>query len=103
VTRNNKQCYDYNFPLYFDAEYDIPELYQSFHFINNPRADVKRDYYLVNGFEYAPDDFCAEVKKIHENFFDLYVMTEKGRAIPEEIEVNFQTETVTLQNLRISC
>ena len=103
-TKNSWQCYDYNFPLYFNENYDIPELYQSFHFIEDPRRpDVKRDYYQIASITYAPEDFCADALKIHNNFHDIYIQTAFGRGYSEEFEIDFDNCLITINDIRIPC
>lgn len=103
TTFKGTQCYDYNYPMYMDAEYDIPELYQSFHYIDDPRQAPYLDYYAVTGFEYAPADFCATAKLVNENFADLYVDTALGRGYPDKVELDFDKCIVTIEKIRIPC
>lgn len=99
----NRQCYDYNYPLYFNAEYDIPELYQDFHYIDNPREAPYNDYYQIETFEYVPEDFCAAAKLVDQNFADLYVQTKYGRGYPDEIELDFNRCIIRINKIRIPC
>lgn len=95
--------YDYNYPLYFDAEYSEPELYQRFHYIDNPRGDNQKRY-RIDSIEFAPEDFCETVNLIHENFNRLYVNTHLGKGIIEgSVTINDESRTITVKDIIIRC
>lgn len=101
--RDGIQMYDYNYPMFADEFYAVPELYQRFHAISDPRK-YERSVYVLAELTFAPDDYCDALDMITNNFNRLYINTHFGKGIPVgSIVFNEKNRTVTVQNIRIKC
>jgi hypothetical protein len=97
------QAYDYNYLLFCDENYEVPELYQRFHYISNPRYPSRRQY-KISSLKYAPADYCRDLMLIHTDSQRLYINTEYGRGIiTGSITVDGESRNITLREIKIRC
>lgn len=89
---------DYNYPMYYDAEYPIPELIQTFGECMNPRSSLN-DKCVLDSLQIAMD--CEMVQKIVDNDGRVRVGTAYGWGYPDSITTNFGDSTITLTNVKI--
>lgn len=92
--------FDYNYPLYFDPEYPEEELYQRFHYIDNPR---RRGFVFFRISEIQAPLTCALANAINENATDLLLETAIGRGKADRIIIDFGSGIVKFQNIRVKC
>lgn len=95
--------YDYNYPMYFDQNYEVPELYQSFHYIDDPNNRSRRRVLSISDITIPLD--CELIDKINLEPIGYYVVTEFGKAIPESVVVIFDGDEskISFTNLEIIC
>lgn len=91
VPGKDKKLYDY--PLYFNENQYEPELYQNFHFIDDPRTLVE-----VEGgdIEFIPENFCNFVEIIDKYGVRVGVKSMYGIGLPEAIELDLEFGTAKL-------
>lgn len=95
------QFYDYNYPYYYDANYPVEELYQNFHFIDDPNLSHGA-YYEINGSvtilltkQLAQD--------IIEHGTDIEIITHLGSGKGESFVIDRDKKEVTISGIKIPC
>lgn len=89
---------DYTYQMWFDADLDVPELYQNFWFLADPRNTQFLPYQL--------DDFtfqatCDEMGTVYREGIDLIIETRLGDARANSITINYSEGTITLSGVQI--
>ena len=83
----------YNYSLFFNENQYEPELYQNFHFIDDPRTMVE-----VEGgdIEFIPENFCNFVEIIDKYGVRVGIKSMYGIGLPEAIELDLEFGTAKL-------
>ena len=89
---------DYTYQMWFDAQLDVPELYQNFWFISDPNQTNVLPYEL-DSFTFAAT--CEEINTVKREGIDLIIETRLGDARAESITINYLNGTITLEGVQI--
>jgi hypothetical protein len=93
----HSDLYDYNRDLKFDQMATFDELYKRFHYLDDPRERIIGEIEKIE----AKLNICNLVNHIKNNGMNVYVRTQYGKAIPEEVEIDTGTGIVTFKNCRV--
>ena len=97
--RNNQSGrFDYTYQMWFDAALDEPELYQQFHFIDDPNVTPLQPYELVD-FTFAAS--CDQIQLVRDNGVDVFVSTRLGKGRPQQVDINYDLKTITVRGVKI--
>jgi len=83
--------------MYFD-EQRANNLYDRFHYTQNPRTRVG-DVIEADTIEIPLS--CEYVDKIEQNRMNLKIDTQFGPGIFDKVEINFGTQTIKIDGLKI--
>jgi len=89
---------DFTYQMWFDAQLDVPELYQNFWFISNPNETNVLPFEL-DSFTFAAT--CEEMDTVKREGIDLIIETRLGDARAESISINYTNGTITLEGVQI--
>lgn len=94
------RVFDYNYPLYFDENYEEKELYQRFHYIDDP---TKREtvYFIIPELSIPLTSDLAQ--RVDDNGIDINLQTSIGDGKARSIEVDFGNNAITFNNIRVRC
>lgn len=97
---DEKQYYNYNYDLYYQQNYEVPELVQRYLFKLNPRiGDVPR-------FKLDDVDIpmtCARLDLVFQYGINVKIETHLGTGRANKIVLKFQSGIISLQDIEIWC
>jgi len=89
--------YEYNYPFWFT------NLYDKFHFINDPALNLQR-FVEIQTITWKPEDFCSAVNFLRSNKLNIKISSKYGDGvIMGGFSINYQTCSIDFQDIRFKC
>lgn len=98
---NGHDFYDYNYPYYYDANYSQPELYQNFHFIDDPNLSYGAYYQIEGNVTILLTKQLAQ--DILQHGTDLKLITHLGNGKGDSYTIDRDKKQVVISGIKIPC